>query len=537
MSKFSFRSLLALLVAVFMLVGCVVEELPSDNSTGDVGGNGWTEIPVVGDQKPDEDDGGEDGGEDGGNEGEDNPDSGDDNTTDPDDNNGSEGGTVVPDTSWASELKWVFDMEALPEIHVNVTEEQWNTLLQEYDYDSHTVEYIHCDVEYESKGEKHTFADAGLRLRGNTSRRRPEGNGGEKHQRNNADWHHCHFMLNLRKYQKDDAHELYNVRKIYLKWHKDDSAYCRELYCYDLFRRFGVWTAAYSSYCRLWIHVEGDSKPAYYGVYEMIEAIDDKFVKRRKDMFGDHKHNLWKCSYPATLNYDDVRNANIHFDDDSGATYTYELKSNIENFNAAKEQLIEFSRNLTRLQGEEFRSWISRVCDVELLLRTYAVNVIVGMWDDYWNNANNYYIYFNTSDKNDYKFFFIPFDYDNTLGTSGNCGVQSDSGRQDPLYWGNTSNQPLIGKILQFDEYRKIYVDALNELCDPANDLFYYTHSIARINGWHSMISNYVDNDTGEDCAIKDRPASWSSVYDYRLLNAGSSMNFFKVKASSIPKN
>ena len=79
-------------------------------------------------------------------------------------------------------------------------------------------------------------------------------------------------MINLRKFQKDDAHELHNVRKMYLKWHKDDRAYCRELYCYDLFRRFGVWTAAYSSYCRLWIHVEGDSKPAYYGVYEMIEA-------------------------------------------------------------------------------------------------------------------------------------------------------------------------------------------------------------------------------------------------------------------------
>jgi spore coat protein CotH len=187
------------------------------------------------------------------------------------------------------------------------------------------------------------------------------------------------------------------------------------------------------------------------------------------------------------------------------------------------------------LKGEEFRNWISSVCDVELLLRTYAVNVVVGMWDDYWNNGNNYYIYFNSSDKDNYKFFFIPFDYDNTLGTSANCGVQSDSGRQDPLNWGDTSNRPLIGKLLQFDDYRKIYVDALNELCDPANDLFYYSHSIARINGWHDMIRPYVVNDTEEDCEIKDRPAGWSNIYDYRLLNENSSMNFFKVKAASIP--
>ena len=151
---------------------------------------------------------------------------------------------VYPDTSWAAgELDWVFDMNVLPEIHIEVTQDEWNNLLQEYDRDSNTAAYIHCDVNYKSKGEEYDFEDAGLRLRGNTSRRRPEGNGGEMHQTNNTDWHHCHFMINLRKYQKDDAHELHNVRKLHLKWHKDDRAYCREIYCYDLFRRFGIWTA------------------------------------------------------------------------------------------------------------------------------------------------------------------------------------------------------------------------------------------------------------------------------------------------------
>ena len=460
-----------------------------------------------------------------------------------DDGKGDEGGTTenpplyndYPDTSWAAgELDWVFDMNALPEIHISVTEDEWNTLLKEYDRDSNTAAYIHCDAEFKSKGETHNFVDAGLRLRGNTSRVRPEGNGGEMHKRDNADWHHCHFMLNLRKYQKDDAHELHNVRKLHLKWHKDDRAYCRELYCYDLFRRFGIWTAPYSSYCRLWIHVEGDSKAAYYGVYEMIEAIDDKYVKKRKELFGDHQHNLWKCRWGATLNYNDMNNVSISVDDGSGNNYTYELKSNTENFEAAKAQLREFTKNLTQRTGQDFHDWIASMCDVRLLLRTYAVNVTVGMWDDYWNNCNNYYIYFNSSDKNNYKFFFIPYDYDNTLGTSSQCGVQSDSGRQDPLNWGDTGRNPLIGKLLQYDDYRKIYIEALKELVDPANNLFYYQTSIDRINGWHAMIRDYVVNDTEEDCEIKDRPAKWGNIYDYRILDAASSMNFFKVKAESI---
>ena len=439
------------------------------------------------------------------------------------------------DTSWAAgELDWVFDMDVLPEVRIEVSEQQWNELLTKYDESSKTSHYIHCDAEFKSKGETYDFADVGLRLRGNTSRRRPEGNGGEMHQRNNADWHHCHFTLNLHKFQKDDDHELRNVRKIYLKWHKDDAAYCRELYCYDLFRRYGIWTAPYSSYCRLWIHVEGDSRPAYYGVYEMIEAIDDKFVKKRKSLFGDHEHNLWKCTSPATLNYDDIVYAAIH-PDDSGEYVSYELKTNTDNFDVAKAQLIEFSRKLTKLQGEEFRSWIASVCDVKLLLRTYAVNVVVGMWDDYWNNSSNYYLYFNSSDKENYKVFLIPFDYDNTLGTSLNSGIQNDSGVQDPLNWGDTGRNPLIGKILQFEDYRKIYVDALNELCSPSKDLFYYEASHARIQRWHNMIGNYVDNDTYEDCYIEDRPAWWGNRHDYRILDPNSPMNFFKVKASSIP--
>ncbi len=441
-----------------------------------------------------------------------------------------------PDTSWAAgELDWVFDMSAVPEIRVEVTQEQWNELLKEYDRDSNTAAYIHCDAEFKSKGETHYFEDAGLRLRGNTSRRRPEGNGGEMHKTNNTDWHHCHFMINFRKYQKDDEHELYNVRKLHLKWHKDDSAYCREIYCYDLFRRFGIWTAPYSSYCRLWIHVEGDSEPAYYGVYEMIESIDDQYVKKRKELYGDHKHNLWKCGWGATLNYNDRNSSSFHWDDDSGANFTYEYKGDTENFEVAKTQLLEFMKNVTERQGQDFHDWIGSVCDVRLLLRTYAVNVIVGMWDDYWNNSNNYYIYFNSSDKDNYKFFFIPYDYDNTLGTSHNCGVQSDSGRQDPLNWGDTNRCPLIGKVLQYEDYRKIYVEALNELIDPANDLFYYQHSIDRIKGWHAMISDYIVNDTEEDCELKDRPASWGNIHDYRILDANSSMNFFKVKAKSIP--
>lgn len=424
---------------------------------------------------------------------------------------------------------YIFDMEALPEIHVSLTADEWNDLLARYDADPNTDDYVHCDTRFVKAGETHEIGNAGLRLKGNTSRRRPEGVTGQQHDAAHADWHHCHFLINLRKFVKDDDHTIGGVRKIHLKWFKDDAAYCREIYCYDLFRRYGIPTAVASSYCRLWLKVEGDARETYYGVYAMLESIDDQYVKARKEFFGDHKQNLWKCSYGADLaGTDDWK---FISDDEVGtASYPYVLKTNTENFAAAKEQLQDFILKLNGKTGESFRTWIEQVTDVELLLKTYAVNVAVGMWDDYWCNQNNYYLYFNSSDKYDYKFWFIPYDYDNTLGTSGII----DSGRQNPLNWGDSSRK-LIGKLLEYPEYKAIYLNALRELC-ASNELFGPQGSSARIRGWHALIRDYVSNDTGEDMIIEDRPASWSNHTEYRLMESGAN-NFFSVKAASIPQN
>lgn len=435
---------------------------------------------------------------------------------------------------WGDQRSYVFDMTSVPEFRVKVSLEEWNRLLAEYDNNPDTSEYIYCDVDITLKGENYSISDAGLRLRGNTSRRRPEGGSGV-HKTNAADWQHCHFMINLRKFVKDEQHTLRGVRKFHLKWFKDDAAYCREIYSYDLFRRFGVWTAAESCYCRLWIHVEGDNAPAYYGVYGMYEPIDDTFLKMRKDQFENHKGYLWKCGWGASLNYSRDRNANIGIDDNK-TDFTYELKeAEIEDFPNAKAQLLSFMQNLHELKGDKLHNWLAEVIDINLLLRTYAVNVAIGMWDDYWNNTNNFYIYFNSTDSEKYKFYLLPYDNDNTLGTSHNCGVQTDSGRHNPLEWGDSNISPLIGKIIQFEDYRKIYIDALHELCGTAGE-FHYTRSIARIKAWHALIDGYVDNDTEEDCQIKDRPASWGNHSEYRLWESTDpNTNWFIVKAASIP--
>ena len=425
-------------------------------------------------------------------------------------------------------VEYIWDESVIPEIHISISLDEWNKLLKEYDKNNHIVDYFHCDVDYIKGGEKITIEDAGVRLRGNTSRRRPEGVSGEAHKKDNADWHHCHFGLNFRKFNKDDEHELKGIRKINLKWFKDDPCYVRELYCYDLFRRYNIWTAANDTYCRLWIHVEGDSKEAYFGVYQMIEPVDSKFISKRKEYFGSEDGNLWKCGYPATFR--DI-NASIGLDEDKGIDYVYEYKGDEEDYDGAVAQLKDFMLKLQGKSDESFYNWIKEVCDVEFLLKTYAVNVAVGMWDDHWNNGNNFYIYFNSYDLYNYKVFFIPYDYDNSLGTSSNCENINDSGRENPYDWGEKGL--LMERLMKFEEFRKIYKDALLELVDPENELFDMNASIKRIKYWHNKISKFVSNDTGEDMIIEDKPAFWGNHSEYRLIDSGVN-NFFRVKEESI---
>ena len=425
-------------------------------------------------------------------------------------------------------LSYVWDESVIPEITFKVSRDEWNRLLGLFDENENTKEYISGDITYKKGSEVTTVQNAGIRLRGNTSRKRPEGEKGQMHITNGADWHHCHFGVNLRKFDKDSAHEIKGIRKFNLKWFKDDACYVREMFCYDLFRRAGIWTAAFDVYCRLWVHVEGDSKPAYYGVYEMIEPYDNKYLEKREEWFGSVDGNLWKCSYdshgPASL---DNPNANMG-EDNNRDDFTYELKETGGDFTSAKEQLVDFILKLKGKGEESFYKWIKEVCDVELLMKTYAVNVAVGMWDDLWNNGNNYYLYFNSLDKYDYKVFLIPYDYDNTLGTSN----AYDAARQDPYNWGDKGL--LIERLMRFEEFRNIYRDELKRLVNPVNGLMDATSATNRILNWQSKIINYVSNDTGEDMVIEDRPASWGAIGDYKLT--GSSNNYFTVKAQTINK-
>ena len=87
----------------------------------------------------------------------------------------------------------------------------------------------------------------------------------------------------------------------------------------------------------------------------------------------------------------------------------YDLKTKDDEFLLAEDKLNDLIELLT---GNPTQAQLEAAIDIPSLLKAQAVNVFLGMWDDYWRNGNNYYLFF---DEIGEKWFFVPYDYDITF--------------------------------------------------------------------------------------------------------------------------
>lgn len=471
-------------------------------------------------------------------------------------------------------LDTIFNPDELGQMVLVLDRSEWNKQLEYCDINLDHEECVVAKGFYFKKDNKEWFfKDIGFRIRGNTSRIRPQDEETGKYVQS-------HFSLDFEEWTDDDKKLANSMKGIILKRFKNDPTYVREVYGYNLFRENGVWISPRASYTRLVIQIVDDLdldndgnitefETVDYGVYAMIEEIKKQFLKERTEEQNggnlvSNKGNLWKCSWGADFTVprnqkgfgeessEIIFDANGNIENIDVKSYTYDYKGD-NDFTKAKSQLIGFMAELALLPNcidgrndkediEKIKGFYTERIDGDLLLQTYAVNVILGMWDDYWVNKNNFYFYFDT----DGKAYFIPYDYDNVLGIN-NCGV--NSGIQNPMLWGNLKDgeRPLIQKMLQVPEYMELYREYLRKFSDE-NSFFDDDNSIAKIKQWQAMIEPYINSkDLQYNYNSKmsyfdttpffmDVPAYWSEPYvKYTLYTEGTN-NFFTVRQRFIKK-
>lgn len=452
----------------------------------------------------------------------------------------------VPFATRTENLDFIFGTDAVAEITLTIDRSEWNTLLKNYDTNDKNEDCIHADFKM-TKGDYTWQADdIGMRLRGNTSRIRPQ---------QGDNYYQAHFKIDFEEWIEDDTIEEGKLagcmKGIILKRFKDDPTYVREVFGYNFFRKNGIWTAPRAGYTRLFINIVedgGETTELDYGVYAMIEEINKQFLKERSEItpeigtkFNGNKGNLWKCCWQSSNGpsmatdfdaYHSFGVEEIFLDEAKSMRYDYDLKTNKDDLISARDEFIDFIYKLNELSTvEEIKAFYTKKMDVDLFLKTYACNVLLGMDDDYWNNKNNYYFYFDKKG----KCYFIPYDYDNILGT--NCF--DDTATKNPIAWGRDGvNAPLIEKLLSVPEYKKMYVDYLLELSEETS---FVTGSQVEIQRLQALVKDYVrsdsDNlryyDTSND--ISDNAAPWCSNYGkYKLLSGDEQTNYFMAKAKSI---
>jgi spore coat protein H len=264
------------------------------------------------------------------------------------------------------------------------------------------------------------------------------------------------------------------LEKINLIAQHNDPSLMRSKLCHDAYRAFGV-AAARTSYTELYINGE------YRGLYLNAEHIDENFAAQNFDAQGDG--NLYKCTYPADLAF--ISNIPDDYKFSNWGQRTYELQTN--ELTDDYSDLAHFIDVLNNTFQGNLTCELPNVFDVDSYLRQAALEILLGSWDAYIFNKNNYYLYHHQLTQ---QFQFMPYDLDNTLGIDW-VGIDWTT-RNIYGYAPSSEQRPLFKKLMLNSTYRARFSQHIESLC---NGILSTSAIQSQITHWQNLISPYVEND------------------------------------------
>jgi hypothetical protein len=322
-----------------------------------------------------------------------------------------------------------------------------------------------------------TVESIGFRLRGNTSR----------------DAQKKSFKVSFNSFVK--GRKFYGIEKLNLNGEHNDPSIIRSKLSFDLFRDAGI-TASRASHATVYINGQ------YYGLYVSVEHIDEEFIQKN---FADDGGNLWKCLYPADLKYLGS-NLLLYKNLMNGSVPAYELSTNEETGDFSK--LAKLVDVINNTPANTFPDSIEKYLDVRRALEYFALNTLIGSWDDYRSLMNNYYLYHIPSED---RFTLIPYDYDNTFGVdwSGNNWTTANPYNFPKVASGA---RPMSEKLLANNQYKDLFTHIIS----------FYRNTVTLLPFWENRIDRLKDTITA--AAVNDM---------YRTLDYGFTVNDFTTSFSS----
>lgn len=383
------------------------------------------------------------------------------------------------------ELGTLYTQAEIPTVKILIDQDSLDILyLEENWYENH--EYPATFI-FQTAMTNDTIENVGLRFRGNTSR--------EKIKKS--------FKISLNAFISGQKYQ--GVEKMNLNAEVNDPSMIRSRLCWDLFREYGV-PASRSNHVNLYINDD------YYGLYQNIEHVDEEFADT---YFGNNTGNLYKCLYPANLDY--ISNNPDDYKLAPWGSRTYELKTNEELDDYT--DLAEFIAALNQLSNAELECQLNSYFNVNSYLKVAAIDVLTGNWDGYIYNQNNFYLYQNPLTK---QFNYIPYDLDNTWGIDWLDRNWSNR----PIYsWSQTGQpRPLFNRLMDIESFRNIFSWHINHLLNSKFNNPDYENYILNLHDFvtsDALSDPYRPLDFGfsENDFLNALNDAWGGHVDYSILD------------------
>lgn len=259
------------------------------------------------------------------------------------------------------------------------------------------------------------------------------------------------------------------LSRITLNNNKQDRSLASQFLTYQLFRRAGN-PAPRSNWAQ--VTVNGKS----LGVYTHVESIRKPFLKHN---FNSKSGNL----YEGTL-------TDFHHT----AVESLEAKTNEDENNRSD------AESLTKLlHGEDPPdvAELDKQIDLPSFMRHWAIESLIGFWDGYSSNQNNYFVYFRPSDG---RGVFIPWGADSsfTNRTPFSFGIREVG----PIY----AQAILANRLYRAEGIPEQYRETMHSIL---KDAFNEEHLLAETDRIQELLKPYVDTTQADYAKAMDEIRSF----------------------------
>ena len=314
--------------------------------------------------------------------------------------------------------------------------------------------YVPCDIQYGGK----QWYRVGLRFKGNSSLY--GANSGK-----------LPLKLKFNEfegiYSAITGQRFYGFKSMSLKSNFKDESELHEQVAAELYRDFGL-KGPHTAFYKLYVDV--GSGPVYYGLYTLVEEVDDTVLKTQ---YTDSSGNLYKPEEGAAT-----------FAAGSFNSFEFGKKSNESALDYSDVQALYdvLNSGLRTTDPSTWKANLEQILDVPTFLKWLAANNVLQNWDTYGVMPHNYLLYRNPATL---RFEWIPWDNNEALVSNPRC--LSLGAAEVSASW------PLIRYVLNDSAYAAQYRQNVH---DFATNLFNASRMVPIYEAQAALIQAAVQSET-----------------------------------------